>query len=207
MWPGLYYYRMKTILLAAALLGASGPMAHAQRLALGFRAGANFSNYVRAGTNREAQIIGVLAGFTGTVPLNPAATMALQTELLYSGKGSSVHYLRSSTQPGTQRLHTLELPLLLQRRSGGLELEAGPQLSFVLAQRTVQEDALGNQIVITGTENLNRTQVGFILGAGYRGPATGLRLALQPRPDGSNAPLRSLQLGFSAAGQLPAAPG
>jgi predicted porin len=68
--------------------------------------------------------------------------------------------------------------VLLQRRTGHLELEAGPQLSVVLTQRTDQTDSGGHHTITTGPAGLRRLQAGYIVGVGYRA-AAGLGVGLR----------------------------
>ncbi|GAA3952698.1 porin family protein [Hymenobacter algoricola] len=163
---------MKKLLLPLTLFSTLPTGAvFAQQSVPGLRGGINSATY--AGSANTAALVGGLAGVTVTTPLNQAATFAFQTELLYAGKGSKLTGVTFAGIPGlsgTQRLHYLELPLLVQYRPHNFELEAGPQVGMLLAQQTELSDGGKNRFSSTGTGGLRTFEAGYILSAGYRLP-------------------------------------
>ena len=156
---------MKNYLLS--LLLCTGLTAHAQQSALGLRGGLNLARYAGPNSRGGATLVGGLAGVSVTSTFNKAGTTALQFELLYAGKGTKAE---EGTQQLTQRLHYLDMPVLLQFRPGKLELELGPQFGLLLAQSTDYSDGRGNRLKSVETGGFRSFQIGYILGVGYRAP-------------------------------------
>lgn len=158
---------MKKLFLSFLLLGGLVPAAQAQGSVVGLRAGVNLSAYAGPNSGGATTLSGGLAGLIVTSTFDPSAMVTLELEFLYSGKGTN------ATDSGlelTQRLHYLDMPVLLQVRPQQFELEVGPQFGFLLAQSTKLSDNKGNQASGTGTGGFKSFQAGYILGVGYRLP-------------------------------------
>lgn len=178
-----------------------------QNIRFGVKAGVGLSK-VR-GTDREdgyKRRFGVNAGLMADFSFSDR--LSFHPELLYSQKGTKVDYTSSYTNSagnltvsnvGQGRLHYLDLPLLLRLKAHGFFLEAGPQLGYLLAQKseltmTGTTTYVGNTIPITttrtdsddGTDGIHRFDVGYIIGIGYQLPQ-GLEVGLRINNGFSNS--------------------
>lgn len=158
---------MKRIFLSLCLVAGLGSAAQAQQSALGLRGGLNLARYAGPNSQGGSTRVGGLLGLTMTSTLNKAGTTALEFELLYSGKGTKAE---EGTQKLTQRLHYLDMPVLLQFRPGKMELELGPQFGLLLAQSTDYSNGRGNRLRGAGTGGFRSFQLGYVAGIGYRAP-------------------------------------
>ncbi|MCR5887652.1 PorT family protein [Hymenobacter sp. J193] len=155
---------MKHIFLLLLLTGFT-IIARAQQTVVGMRGGFHLSTYTGPGSGGSQLLPGGTVGITTTSSFNSLAILVLQAELLYSGKGAKA---LDNGIAARQRLHYLELPVLLQYRINHLELEAGPQFGFLVAQRTKVTYPNGSYKDYTTTSGLGVFQAGFIVGAAYR---------------------------------------
>jgi hypothetical protein len=170
-----------------------------QDIRFGVKAGVGLSK-VR-GTDMEdgyKNLFGINAGLMADFSFNDR--LSFHPELLYSQKGTKVDYTTSYTNSagtltlsniGKGRLHYLDLPLLLRLKAGGFFLEAGPQLGYLLAQKseltmTGTTTYTGGTTVSTitktqtddSTDDIHRFDVGYIVGIGYQLPQ-GLEVGLR----------------------------
>jgi hypothetical protein len=162
-----------------------------QDIRFGVKAGVGLSK-VR-GTNMEddyKKLFGVNAGLMADFSFSDR--LSFHPELLYSQKGTRVDYTAfyansagtlTLSNVGKGRLHYLDLPLLLRLKAGGFFLEAGPQLGYLLAQKseltmTGTTTYIGGTTVSTvtktqtddSTDGIRRFDVGYIVGIGYQLP-------------------------------------
>ncbi|SHL23880.1 porin family protein [Hymenobacter psychrotolerans] len=158
---------MKSVFLALCLLAGLGTAAQAQQSALGLRGGLNLARYAGPNSRGGSTLAGGLLGLTVTSTFSKAGTTALEFELLYSGKGTKAE---EGNQQLTQRLHYLDMPVLLQFRPGKMELELGPQFGLLVAHSTNYSDGRGNRLRSVGTGGFRSFQVGYVAGIGYRAP-------------------------------------
>jgi hypothetical protein len=84
---------------------------------------------------------------------------------------------------GNSRIKYLDVPLMIQLQTGQFYLEAGPQASFLLSQRTsfhqttTRRDLLGQEVDVadskvtfSDTGNFKKTDMGYAAGLGFRSP-------------------------------------
>lgn len=140
----------------------------------GVKAGLNLATVAGTRAVDAKYVVGLSAGFMADFGL--AEHFSFHPELLYSQKGAKGSYL-DATGLGfseEERLHYLDLPLLLRARASGFFFEAGPQLGYLLAQKSTFTTTLpGFDPVVsttTGTEGTRRLDVGYVLGLGYALP-------------------------------------
>ncbi len=177
--------------LLAGFVGSAtaqqGPATRQLAPSFGLKAGFNLSNIVLASPSdfdfksRASFNAGVMANlpFSDLLSFHP--------ELLYSQKGNK---LSANTEynglpitlTGSQRLHYLDLPLLLRLQTNGLFFEAGPQLGYLLGVKQQAEIAgpgLDPQRASnTDTNGFRRFDVGYVVGVGYQLPQ-GLEFGLR----------------------------
>lgn len=193
---------MKKLLLAVSLLLLSWGSVQAQQVRVGLKAGFNSANVSGdMGTfqdfdkdRRPGFSVGVLGNYLFTNPL------AVQAELAYSTKGFKIDDTRTSDNDNTEtkteiigQINYLDLPLLVQVRATNIYLEAGPQFSFLLNQKTEtrvttrEKDLLGNWrepekapvVRNTSTSGYRPLDTGYVVGLGFRSPDSPLSFALR----------------------------
>lgn len=121
--------RIFIIMISAALLFAAP--SYAQNFQIGFKAGANFSNF--QGSNLQNVKSNTLVGFHAGALLNLrfGSIFSIQPELMVSTQGAK---LESTTQKEDFKLTYATLPIMLKLKSaGGLYLEAGPQFGLKIS--------------------------------------------------------------------------
>jgi hypothetical protein len=163
---------MKKILILAVGLFITG-VANAQStdkfIKLGVKAGANYSNIIKDDGNNNFEtdyLVGYHAGVTLDIKL--LENLAFTPELLYSTKG---YKLTSAFGELTQRTHFIDLPILASIRvGGGLNLVAGPQVSFLLQTDNKFDNGFTvaqQQIVEDESDRFKNSLVGGVIGFRY----------------------------------------
>jgi opacity protein-like surface antigen len=179
----------KTILSLALLAGAAGA-AHAQTgIKVGLKGGFNLSTFSGADSKGSEYKAGFAAG--PYVNFGVSDNFSIQPEFLYSQKGASqddIPYPSGTTfinSTAKTTLGYLDVPIMFRYNIGedgkGFFIEAGPQGSFVLHQRTFAEDGSGKEISgsrSTSTDDLNKVVIGYVGGVGYQ-ITSGLQLGLR----------------------------
>lgn len=140
----------------------------------GLKAGLNLATVAGTRFVDTKYVVGFSGGFMADFGLGEH--FAFHPELLYSQKGAKASYLDPSGAGFSEeeRTHYLDLPLLLRARAGGFFFEAGPQLGYLLAQKstfTTILPGLDPEVsTATGTDGSRRLDVGYVLGLGYALP-------------------------------------
>jgi len=161
----------KIFILAIALLGSG--IANAQStdkpIRFGIKAGANFSNIIKDDGNNNFKtdyLVGYHAGITLDIKL--LENLAFTPEALYSTKG-----YKSNTALGefTQTTHFIDIPILASvRLGGGLNLVAGPQVSFLMSTTNTFETGFGTaeqKIIEDDSDRFKKSLVGGVIGFRY----------------------------------------
>lgn len=186
---------MRKLILAASLLVMSVGMAKAQSLNLGIKGGLNLSNVSGStGTYPEfdkAYQRGFHAGIFTNIGVTPM--LAIQPEVTYTTKGFRIDDERTSGNTTTQtevknRVNYLDVPVLVQVKTGTIYFEAGPQVGFLLNQETEQRRTLTETGLITesttkepvirdkSTSNYRSTDLGYAVGIGFQAPQSPVSL-------------------------------
>jgi hypothetical protein len=166
--PGAY--RQPADQASARRPGLSDPAAGR----FGIKVGLNLATVTGTQFVDTKYVWGFNAGFMADFGLSEHFTF--HPELLYSQKGAKGSYLDFSGAglSEEERTHYLDLPLLLRARASGFFVEAGPQLGYLLAQKSTFTTILpgfGPEVsTTTGTEGSRRLDVGYVLGLGYALP-------------------------------------
>lgn len=132
---------MKRILIITLLTIALSSMAFAQNATSGLKGGLNFSSLSTDGNNDKNLKMGFHAGVFTKIPLS--ASVALQPELLYSGKGIKLNYDESTVADGETKfnLNYIDVPVrLVFNLSEDFEFQVGPYFSY-LVNANVDTDA------------------------------------------------------------------
>ena len=163
---------MKRIFILAIALFITG-VANAQStdklVRIGAKAGANFSNIIKDDGNNDFKtdyLVGYHAGLTLDIKL--LENLAFTPELLYSTKGYKAETVLGDF---TQRTHFIDLPILASiRLAEGLNVVAGPQVSFLLSTDNKFENGFGTveqQIIEDESDRFKKSLVGGVIGFRY----------------------------------------
>lgn len=153
---------MKKIFLVLLASAGITSAAHAQGARFGVKAGASLSNLV------GDDVDGVKSkwGFNGGLMANFGFSdlVSFQPELLYSMKGTKAKDLEETYTT----LHYLDVPLLVKINAKGPFFELGPQVGFLVGQKSqVKIPGFGTQ-TNTDTDGLSKVDLGYIAGVGYQ---------------------------------------
>ncbi|MBB2146096.1 outer membrane beta-barrel protein [Pedobacter sp. LMG 31464] len=161
----------KIIILAIGLFitGVANAQSTDKAIRLGVKAGVNYSNIIKDDGNNNFKtdyLVGYHAGITLDIPLLP--NLAFTPEALYSTKG----YKSSSTFGDfTQTTHFIDIPILASiKLAEGLNVVAGPQVSFLLSTNNKFENGFGTteqQIVEDDADRFKKSLVGGVIGFRY----------------------------------------
>lgn len=164
---------MKRIALMALLGLGIATDAHSQQVRLGLTGGV--ANTRLAGPRANNSPVprwrpGLRGGLVARALLSASGRLAVQTELLYSGQGFGLDDATGNTM-ARQRLHYLQLPVLMQVKLANVWLEAGPEVSYLLGRHATVGTGglLGTPTPVAfGQVNFRRWEMGYALGAGYQ---------------------------------------
>jgi hypothetical protein len=161
----------KIFILAMGLFitGAANAQSTDKPIKLGAKAGVNYSNIIKDDGNNNFKtdyLVGYHAGLTLDIKLSD--NLAFTPEALYSTKG----YKSSSTfGEFTQTTHFIDVPILASiKLGGGLNLVAGPQVSFLLSTNNKFETGFGTaqqQIVENDADRFKKSLAGGVVGFRY----------------------------------------
>ena len=170
---------MKKLLLSFAVLVACATTTRAQDSdnSFGIKAGASLTSFVGKDVSSSASY---LFGFNGGLVANIKLSerLSVQPELLYSMKGAKDKMtLGTTTLTGTQRLHYIDVPILLKAKFGQVFVEAGPQAGVLVRANAKFDDGSSNSDV-ANKDAFNLVDFGYVAGLGYQstsGPMVGVR--------------------------------
>ena len=160
---------MKKIVILAISLFTAG-VANAQSpVRFGIKAGVNLPNIIKddGNNNFETKVNpGFNAGVTIDIPL--VAGLAFTPEILYATKG---YKAESSLGEFTQTTHFIDVPILASIGLGGsgLNLVAGPQVSFLTKTKNKFDSGLGSveQEINEDSDKFKKSLVGGLIGFRY----------------------------------------
>lgn len=145
----------------------------AQETMTGLKGGANFSNLYVDDVDDENMKIGFNAGVFHRTQFT--YNFGIQPELLFSQKGSELHYDGSLfTGSGSYKfnLNYLELPVLFVASFGSFNIHAGPYAAFLIGAKIkdVDDDGDINDIEELDRDDFNTFDVGLSGGIGFDFP-------------------------------------
>lgn len=161
----------KIFILAIGLFitGAANAQSTDKPIKLGVKAGVNYSNIIKDDGNNNFKtdyLVGYHAGVTLDIKLSD--NFAFTPEALYSTKG---YKSTSAIGEFTQTTHFIDVPILASvKLGGGLNLVAGPQVSFLLSTDNKFETGFGTaqqQIVEDDADRFKKSLVGGVIGFRY----------------------------------------
>lgn len=161
---------MKKLIILAAGLFIAGAV-HAQSpIRLGVKAGLNIPDIIKGDGNNDFDTK-VNPGFNAgiTLDINLIKGLAFTPELLYATKG-----YKAETAFGdfSQTTHFIDVPILATINLGGsgLNLVAGPQVSFLLSTKNKFENGFGSaeQVIVEDkSDRFKKSLVGGLIGFRY----------------------------------------
>jgi hypothetical protein len=177
-----------TLSLLSCLLLAAGA-GYAQQPRFGVKAGLNASTYAGANLPDTDHRLGPSAGVLVQLPIGPHVD--LQPELLYEQRGVRSTYtgrwegvnitIAEFTRTVRTRLHYVSLPVLVRVHRGAWFALAGPQLSYLIAEKRISEEQIeirssnidpilpagASPQTVHAPQNYHRAELGYVLGVGY----------------------------------------
>ena len=158
---------MKKIFLSLGLLAGVSVAAQAQTTRFGIKAGVSLSSVTGSDVSSDGKknLVGATAGIMADVSFSDL--ISFHPELLYSQKGVKYESGGASSQI---RLSYLDLPLLLRVKADGLFFEAGPQLGFLIGQKSEFNIPGVGSSSSTSTDGTRKVDFGYIAGVGYQLP-------------------------------------
>lgn len=161
----------KIFILAIGLFitGAANAQSTDKPIKVGVKAGVNYSNIIKDDGNNNFKtdyLVGYHAGITLDIKL--LENLAFTPEALYSTKG---YKLTNGVGEFTQTTNFIDIPILASiKLGGGLNLVAGPQVSFLLSTNNKFETGFGTtqqQIVEDDANRFKKSLVGGLIGFRY----------------------------------------
>ncbi|OUJ71239.1 porin family protein [Hymenobacter crusticola] len=153
-------------------------MALGQQLRFGVKGGLNYANFRIKNVVGPDRLAGVNVGVMARYSFGPSNFWNIQSELLYSAKGSTDKYGLTSLGGRAiykYRRNYLDLPILAKINLQGLTFEAGPQLSYLVSVSDTNDNPLFQH---PARRDYNSLQLGYAAGLGYEIPV-GLSLTVR----------------------------
>lgn len=161
---------MKKIIILAIGLFVAGAANAQSPIRLGVKAGLNLPNIIKGDGNNNYSTK-VNPGFNAgvTLDINLIKGLAFTPELLYSTKG---YKAETSLGEYTQTTHFIDIPILATINLGGsgLNLVAGPQVSFLTSTKNKFDNRFGTVIENEFNEDsdkFKKSLVGGVIGFRY----------------------------------------
>jgi hypothetical protein len=156
---------MKKLLLIASLFLASVPLFAQIQVAVGLKAGPNFSNIdskASASQNYQSR-----TGFHGgAFVLLKMTKIGIQPEILFSQQGSTV---KINSQNYNQNFNYINVPVIVKiYLAAGLNLQLGPQIGFVSLAEAPKYDPQNNSYTVQDVKDqLKKYDLSAAMGAGW----------------------------------------
>lgn len=148
---------MKKVLTVIAVLALISTASFAQTK-FGVKLGTNFAN--GSGDDFEdtdSRIGMVIGGFANFSIIEEK--LSFQPELLYSAQGYTESYTDEGFDvDGTLKADYLNIPLMMKYHFGGFNVQAGPQVGFLMSAKYEDDDV---------KDDMKGVDFGFNLGVGY----------------------------------------
>lgn len=195
---------MKKALFVVAVMLLSISTVSVAQVKFGVKAGVNFANV--SGDDMDDMDSRIAPLFGGFANIGLTDKLAFQPELLYSMKGAK----ESGSMDGmdydaTVKLSYIDVPLMLKYNiSGGLNIQAGPQLGLLMSA-DYEMEAGGESESMDIKDELKGMDLGFNLGAGYDFGSLGVdvryNLGLSNIADSDDGDIKNnaIQIGVSYA--------
>ena len=161
---------MKKIIILALGLFVAGAANAQSPIRLGVKAGVNLPNVIKDDGNNDFKTK-INTGFNAgvTLDINLIKGLAFTPELLYATKGYKAETVFGDF---TQTTHFIDVPILATINIGGsgLNLVAGPQVSFLVSTKNKFENGFGTveqEIIEDKSDRFKKSLVGGLIGFRY----------------------------------------
>ncbi|MBF9142395.1 porin family protein [Hymenobacter properus] len=155
---------MKKTILSLALLVGTAAVANAQSTRFGVKAGVNYTTFSGDNVDNAKYKFGAVGGLAANFGFSES--LSLQTELLYSQKGTEI-----KGSDYNFKLNYIELPIMFRYTLGdgnGPFLQAGPQIGYLAKAKL--SDGNGKNIDLDNDAYQN-IALGYVAAIGYQLPA------------------------------------
>lgn len=161
-----------TLAATAIIFGANVTYAQNNKTKVGIKAGVSLMTLGAATSNGVSVNYNYRAGFQGGLTLESSLSdgILLNTQILYTQKGGNVNTTINNInfQGGTQ-VDYIDVPLLIGFKANQkLAFYIGPQVSFLLSQKTSLVASNGASTTSTDKTGLKKSLFGGNIGAGYK---------------------------------------
>ncbi|HUH51367.1 MAG TPA: porin family protein [Flavobacterium sp.] len=160
---------MKKLLLSALCISAFAISSAQTEKSFGVKGGVNFTNLYTKDVDDNNMLISFNAGLVAILPITDM--IALQPEVIYSGKGAELKYDNAfATGNAKFRLSYIELPVLLRfNLTENFSLQAGPYLSYLVNAdiKSESDNDIFNSQVELDTNDFNKFDYGLAGGVEF----------------------------------------
>lgn len=164
------YLKKSITLISLTLFSIAGLHAQSENSEVGVKGGANFSNFY----SDEVDDQDLRIGFQGGLFFKAGLTdfLAIQPELLFSQKGSTIKYdnFLTGNADFTTQLNYIEVPIMgVLNLTDNFNLHAGPYFAY-LVNVSVENNAENNTFNFAenlNEDDFNRLDYGVGIGAGF----------------------------------------
>ena len=152
---------MKKVILSLGLLVGLAGVANAQSTRVGVKAGVNYTTFSGDNVGGAEYKFGAVGGLAANFGFSES--LSLQTELLYSQKGTEL--------AGTNvkfKLNYIELPIMFRYTLAdgkGPFLQAGPQVGYLAKAKLSDGD--GNELKLDN-DAFQKLELGYVAAVGYQ---------------------------------------
>jgi hypothetical protein len=154
-----------TVAAATLFAGSAQAQLHSRNTSyVGLKLGGTGSLFVGDNAKNQWLAYGLHGGIFANLKL--AQPFSIQPEVLYSMKGVKDNFGPTEV---TKRLNYIDVPVAVRASTGGLFVEAGPQVGFLLSATS---DATGESV--SDKSPYQTVDFGYILGVGYHPQRGGL---------------------------------
>lgn len=160
---------MKKLLLSALCISVFAISNAQTEKSFGVKGGVNFTNLYTEDVDDNNMLISFNAGLVAILPITDM--IALQPEVIYSGKGAELKYDNAFAEGNAKfRLSYIEVPILLRfNLTDNFSLQAGPYLSYLVNAdiKSESDNDIFNSQVDLDTNDFNKFDYGLAAGVEF----------------------------------------
>lgn len=123
---------MKKLFLSVLFLSVAALLSAQENKSFGIKGGVNFTNLYTEDVDDNNLLFGLNAGLVAVLPFSEF--LAVQPELLFSGKGAELKYNNAFVEGKAKfRLNYIEVPVLLRvNLTNSFSIQAGPYVAYLI---------------------------------------------------------------------------
>ncbi len=160
---------MKKLLLSSLCISVFAISNAQTEKSFGVKGGVNFTNLYTEDVDDNNMLISFNAGLVAILPITDM--IALQPEVIYSGKGAELKYDNAFAEGNAKfRLSYIEVPILLRfNLTDNFSLQAGPYLSYLVNAdiKSESDNDIFNSQVDLDTNDFNKFDYGLAAGVEF----------------------------------------